>query len=108
MGVFNSTNTAKFCKTDEERQEFYKQGLRNAEFTDRQQLIIHGKCPNVRKNEVNNLIKKCEAKGLETLAQEVYEKYDELITGKRKPEYTLEEARAIIQSKTPWEIEWID
>ena len=34
--------------------------------------------------------------------------YDELVTGKRKPEYTLNKARDILQANTPRDIEWDD
>ena len=97
-----------YYKDDNERKESHLQKLYNSSFTERQRQIINGECPNVRKNEVSTLIKKCETKGLETLAQEIYEQYDELITGKRTPEYTLEQARAILQANTPWDIEWDD
>ena len=104
---WSGTKGVRFMKEEEIRQ-YNINRLKGAMFTPRQQMIMDGTATKVRKNEVNILIQKCEAKGLESLAQEVYEQYEELITGNEKPEYTIAEAKKILQDLTPWEIDWGD
>ena len=45
-----------YYTNNEDQKEHYMQGLRNANFTQRQFLIINDKCPDVRRNEVTTLI----------------------------------------------------
>ena len=59
-------------------------------------------------SELRRLLNKCEAKGLTDLAEDLFIRYEELITGKEKPKYTVEESKEILQSLTPWDIDWED
>ena len=58
--------------------------------------------------ELTPILNKCEAKGLTEIAEELFIRYETMITGKEKPKYTIEESKEILQSLTPWEIDWED
>lgn len=101
------TNDTRYM-SDEEIRQRRLEGYKRNPFTPRQHGIIEGTVSNVRLNEINVLIKKCEAKGNPLLATMIYEKYEDLITGETKAKYTLKKAKEILQSLTPWKIIWGD
>ena len=77
------------------------------ELTERQQRIIRGMdIYSVSRNELTVLMRKLEKMGDEETLFLVYEMYDELLNTTEDCKYTIEEAKAVIQSLVPWEIKW--
>ena len=76
-------------------------------FTERQDRIIRGVDINtIRLNEIKVILKKAERMQNDEIAMQVVEMYEELLFGREKPRYTVQEAKAILQALTPWEIKW--
>lgn len=48
-------------------------------------------------------MRKAEKMGLPSLCKRVYDTYEELLTGKSAPKYTLKEAKKLLEELTPWE-----
>ena len=42
----------------------------------------------------------------EEVVMKIIEMYEELLFGREKPRYTVQEAKSILQKLTPWEIKW--
>ena len=89
---------------------FFKAVARpDLEYSKKQILILAEAIPleEVRKNELTAIIKKARARG----DQDILEYAEELLGIKELPPsilpmYTIEEAKEILQSLTPWIIQW--
>lgn len=76
-------------------------------FTDRQNEIIKGVDPSsIKLSELIVIMKKARINGFDEIAEQIYEMYEDKIVGKEKPKYSIEQAKNILQSMTPWEIKW--
>lgn len=94
-----------------ERPSYFRTALDNpygATLSIRQEGIINGKqISNVQKNEISIIIKKLNKLGFPEMAMEVYERYDYFFEDQHEPpKYTIEEAKLILQSFTPFPINW--
>ena len=80
-------------------------------YSQKQMDILYGVIPldNVRINELTVLMKKAEQMGDIDSYEQAKELYcRKLDPGIYFPKYTIEEAKAILQSLTPWIIDWGD
>lgn len=76
-------------------------------FTERQERIIRGVDPcEVRKGELSILLKKAERMGCDELVLQLAETYESVLYLNDTPHYSVEESMTILESLTPWPIEW--
>ena len=74
-------------------------------FTERQMQIICGlPVDRLKRQEITIIMKKAEKMGMPSIADRVYELYEEMYTGpKFEYKYTYEEALEGLRKLTPWE-----
>lgn len=77
-------------------------------FTERQEQIIRGVSQDtVTKNQLTVIMRKAEKLGCPEVAQQIYEMYEAVFTGPNDGcKYTIDEAKAILESLTPWRVPW--
>jgi len=75
-----------------------------ANFSSRQKEIIWGfPVDRLKMQEISVILRKAERLGLNSVYEMVYDRYEEMITGRSPPKYTLEEAKEILRKLTPWD-----
>jgi len=75
-----------------------------ANFTKRQKEIIWGfPVDKLRIREITIILRKAKRLGLLLVCEMVIDRYEEMITGRSPPRYTLEEAKEILRNLTPWD-----
>lgn len=95
-------NTSGRALNGSHRSCFHDGRLFKEGWSERQQQLIDGTYEGeVRKWDVNTLIKKAEHFEMYELAQQVYEKYSYLFEDSEPDDYTLSEAQNILDELTP-------
>lgn len=76
-------------------------------YTERQESIIRGMNPDdVSKKELTTLIKKAERLEDEDVVMQLLDNYYCVLFPDEVPKYSIEESKNILQSLTPWTIQW--
>jgi hypothetical protein len=76
-------------------------------FAKRQIDIINGiEVENLKRTEVTIVIRKAEKLGHYDIAESVWERYEDFMTGGFESKYTYEEAVKILRKLTPWPTGW--